>query len=172
MVQFTNDDIGEFGDRNLYIKSIIVDNRIKIPFLLNSVYDIDNLDKERRRIINIVSNTERTKNELISLGMDPNLIISIPGNRVIINRTLASALAFHNWLKTHSLEIKGINIISLGTHARRTWMTFDKVLDKPFKIGIISLPDYINQHSKKRTYLKTLRETIGLIYYWIILIPY
>jgi len=172
MVQFTNDDIGAFGDRNLYIKSIIVDNRIEIPYLLNSVYDIDKLDKERRSSNNMVSNTERTKNELISLGIDPNLIIAIPGNRAGINRTLASALAFRNWLKTNNLEIEGINIISLGAHGRRTWTTFNKVLDKSFKIGIISLPDYENQNSRKGTILKTLRETIGLIYYWIILIPY
>lgn len=40
MVQFVNDGIGDYGDRNLLIKEIIIDNKISIPYQNNSEYDI------------------------------------------------------------------------------------------------------------------------------------
>jgi len=172
MVQFTNDGIGDYGDRNLFVKALIFDNQIKIPFLHNSVCDVGKIDGIRRTINNINSNAERTAKNLVSMGIDSNLIIAIPGKRVRINRTLNTALAFRDWLKTSDIKVEGINILSSGTHSMRTWMTFNKVLDKSYDIGIISLPDYRNQYSRKRKVLKTLRESLGLIYYWIILIPY
>jgi hypothetical protein len=172
MVQFTNDGVGDYGDRNLYVKSLVFDNQIEIPFLYNSVYDVGKIDGIRRTVNNINSNAERTAKNLISMGIDSNLIIAIPGKRVRINRTLTSALAFRDWLKKSDIKVEGINILSSGTHSMRTWMTFNKVLDKSYNIGIISLPDYKIQRSRRQKVLKTLRETIGLIYYWIILIPY
>ena len=88
-----------------------------------------------------ISNAEFAKNRLLSMGIDSSLLIAIPGNKVKINRTLTSALAFRDWLKSTNIDIKGINIISMGTHARRTWMTYNKILNEKYKIGIISLPD-------------------------------
>ena len=39
-IQFTNDGVGDYGDRNLYVKEIIIDHKITIPYLNNSEYDI------------------------------------------------------------------------------------------------------------------------------------
>jgi hypothetical protein len=172
MVEFNNDAIGDFGDRNLYVKEIIIDHKIKIPFQNNSEYDIGVLDGKRRIINNFNSEAELARNSLLSMGMDSALIIATPGQRVKINRTLTSALAFRDWLKTTKINIKGINIISMGTHARRTWMTYNKILNEKYVIGIISLPDYDNNQSRRNRFLKTIRETLGLIYYWVILVPY
>ena len=49
-------------------------------------------------------------------------------------------------------------------------MTYNKILDEKYKIGIISLPDDKVSHGKGRV-LRTLRETLGIIYYWFILLP-
>ena len=172
MVEFDNDSFGEFGDRNLYVKDITIDHKIVIPYLNNSVYDISEPDGKNRIINNFVSNAELARYRLIILGVDSTLITAVPGERSRINRTLTSALAMHDWLDKSGLEVKGINIISSGTHARRTWMTYNKILKKKYAIGIISLPDNINGTSRKSRILKTFRETIGIIYYWLILIPY
>jgi hypothetical protein len=171
-VQFTNDAVGDFGDRNLYVKEIIIDEKTKIPYQDNSEYDIGKLFGENRIINNSNSSAQYAKNRLLSMGVDSTLLIAIPGNKVKINRTLTSALAFHDWLKTADINIKGIKIISMGTHARRTWMTYNRVLNEKYKIGIISLPDYEFNRSKIVKLLKTTRETLGIIYYWFILIPY
>ena len=172
MVEFTNDDIGGFGDVNLFIKEIIIDHNIKIPFKNNSEYNIGVLDGKRRIVNNFNSYAEFARNSLLSMGIDSSLIISTSGDRVKINRTLTSALAFRDWLKTTDIDIKGINIISLGTHARRTWMTYNKILNEKYEIGIISISDNETRYSRKRRVFKTIRETLGIIYYWFILIPY
>lgn len=172
MVQFTNDGVGNYGDINMFVKEIIIDQKYNIPYQNNSVYNIDNLERKRRIVNNFFSYPELARNRLLSMGIDPSQIIAIPCKRVRINRTLTSALAFRDWIKTSGIDIQGINIISKGTHAKRTWMTYSKILDEKYDIGIISLPDYREFHSRKSKVLGTVRETIGIIYYWFILIPY
>jgi len=84
---------------------------------------------------------------------------------------LKSILAFRDWLKTSKYKVKGINIISSGPHARRTWMIYNKVLGKDYNIGIISLPDFDNPNFLRKI-VKELREFFGLVYYRIILMAY
>ena len=172
MVQFDNDSLGDFEDRNLFVKEIKIDDKITIPYLNNSEYDMLKLDGKQRFINNYNSNAEFARYRLLLMGIDSSQIVATSGESVKINRTLASALAFRDWLKKTNVNIKGINIISQGAHARRTLMTYNKILDEKYKIGIISLPENKNQFYSKRSVFKTLRETLGIIYYWFILIPY
>ena len=172
MVQFDNDSYGKFGDRNLFVKEIDIDHKITIPYMDNSEFAVINFDRSHRSINNFNSNAELARVRLISMGIDSSQIIATPGERVIINRTLTSALAFRDWLKTTNINIKGINIISMGPHARRTWMIYNRILKEKYPIGIISLPDYSYDKSRIYRLFKTIRETIAIIYYWIILIPY
>ncbi len=172
LIQFDNDSWGDFGDRNLFIKDIIIDNQIVIPYGNNAAWVESKLNNKHDFLINFKSNAELARNRLISSGIDSDKIIATQGERVRINRTLTSALAFRNWLKNSSFDIKGINIFSMGTHARRTWMTYNKILNEKYRIGIISFPDYRSAHSKEHKVLKTLRESLGILYYWIILLPY
>lgn len=171
MVQFTNDALGEFGDRNLYVEKVIIDKTIKIPSLNYSEYDIGKLDGKWRTKSGIFSYAELARNDLIAMNMDVRSVIAVQGKMVKINRTLTSALAVADWLKTTDIKITGINIISYGMHSRRTWMVYNKVLNKSYKIGIVSLPDYKND-SRKKKLIKTVRESLGIVYYWFILIPY
>lgn len=171
LVQFDNDSWGQFGDRNLFVKDIIFDNQIIIPYGNNSVFVESKLTNKHEILSSFSSNAELARKRLISMGVDSSRIIATPGERVKINRTLTSAIAFRNWLKTSNIDIKGINIFSMGTHARRTWMTYNKLLNEKYEIGIISVPDYLNR-SRENKLLKTLRETLGIIYYWLILLPY
>jgi Ca-dependent carbohydrate-binding module xylan-binding len=170
MIQFTNDKVDENGDINLFVKEIIIDQKLVIPYLNNSEYN--NLDSKIRVINNFSSSAELARNWLVAKGIDSSLIIAVPCERVSINRTLTSALAFRDWLKTKKIDIKGINIISMGTHARRTWMIYNKILNERYPIGIKSLPDLNYDHSGNYRLMKTIRETLGIIYYWFILIPY
>ena len=171
LVHFDNDSWGKFGDRNLFVKDIIIDNQITIPYGNNSAFTETKLNNKHEFLSNFNSNAELARNGLISLGIDSSRIIATPGERVKINRTLTSAVAFRNWLKTSNINVNGINIFSMGTHARRTWMTYNKILNEKYEIGIISVPDYLNR-SKENKLLKTLRETLGIVYYWLILLPY
>ncbi len=171
LIQFDNDSWGKFGDRNLFVKDIIIDKQIIIPYGNNSAFVESKLGNKHEFLSSFNSNAELARSRLISMGIDSSRIIATPGDRVKINRTLTSAVAFRNWLRTSNIDIRGINIFSMGTHARRTWMTYNKILNEKYEIGIISVPDYLNR-SREHKLLKTLRETLGIIYYWIILLPY
>ena len=172
MVQFTNDKVDEVGDINLFVKEIVIDKKIIIPYMHNSEYDITYSDSKRRFVNNYNSVAELARNRLIYMGIDSGKVFAVPGDKVKINRTLTSAVACRNWLKTSGISVRGISIISLGTHARRTWMTYNRIMNEKYAIGIMSIPDNLNDHSKEGRLMKTIRETIGIIYYWLILIPY
>lgn len=171
-IQFDNDRVDEGGDNNLYIRQIIIDKKFSIPYLYNVDYDSSKVDARRIVINSIDSNAELGKKILIKLGIDSSMIKAVSAKKVRVNRTLTSALAFRDWLKDKDIEVKGINIISMGTHARRTWMSYNKILNEKYNIGIISLPDDDINNSRIRKSIRTIRETLGIIYYWIILIPY
>jgi hypothetical protein len=171
-IQFTNDEMGDYGDRNLFVKGIRIDHKQSIHYLNNTVYELKKAYGMGRIVNNVISTAVLARNRLISLGIDSSVITAVPAKRVWVNRTLTSALAFRDWLQTGNSDFQGINIISVGTHARRTWMTYNKILNEKYKIGIISLPDNTNQKSTARKALKTIRETLGIIYYWVILLPY
>jgi hypothetical protein len=168
MIQFDNDRVDNWGDRNLYVKEIIIDHRITIPYLYNSVYDIGLADGKRRIINNFTSDTKQTRNELIRMNVNPSMVVAVPGEGNYINNTLKSALAFRDWLKESKIGVKGINIISFGPHARRKYMIYNKILGKNYRVGIIYFPDYKNRDSLHNV-LNELREFFGLVYYWVIL---
>jgi hypothetical protein len=171
MIQFDNDRFSTWGDRNLYVKEIIIDHKIIIPCLYNSVYEIGSLDGKNRIMTNFSSNAEETRNDLIRMGFDPSRIVAVPGEETYINRTLKSALTFRDWLKASKYTVKGINLISSGSHARRKLMIYNKILGKNYNVGIIYYPDFNNPNLLKNI-IKELREFFGIIYYWIILIFY
>jgi hypothetical protein len=74
-------------------------------------------------------------------------------------------------LNDSNKEVKGINIISLGLHSRRTWITYKKLICKELPIGIIALPDLYSTHSRKYATKPLLREAVGYLWYRLILIP-
>jgi hypothetical protein len=172
MIQFDNDAMGDFGDRNLYVKKILIDKKLSVPFQYNSQYDIPSPQGKQKIINNYSSLSEIARFELLSLGLDSSKVIAVPGGNTSVNRTLASALAFRDWLRKSEIHVKGINIVSTGSHSRRTFMIYNKILDKSFDIGIISLPENNEFMSRKHKVFKTLRESAGIIYYWFVLILY
>jgi hypothetical protein len=171
MLQFDNDRWGELGDRNLFVKEIKIDKKTTIPNIANSHFIVTTIDG-RRTYDNYYSNAVWAKEQLRLLGIDSTFITAAYGEKVVVNRTLTSALAFRDWLQKSQIKVTGINIISLGAHARRTWMIYNKILDEKYSIGTISIPDYYYSNSLSYRLFKNIREALGIIYYWFILIPY
>jgi len=173
MVQNDNDIYEPPLDRNLSVSEICFDDKITVPYLFHSEYDMLKLDGKLRFKNNLTTTAQMARSKLIRMGMDSTRIIAVSADKAGINRTLTSALEFRKWLFAKGKDINGINIISLGPHARRTWMTYNKILDGRYRIGIISLPEDsdMNLTGNKKAF-QTLRETLGIVYYWFILIPY
>ena len=79
---------------------------------------------------------------LARLGMDPQLICPVPCADVKTERTRAMATALKAILDQEPVPDTGrkINLISLGTHARRSRAIFQDVLGPAWQVGIISIP--------------------------------
>jgi len=76
---------------------------------------------------------------LVHLGLSTNVVQAIPTPRVRRDRTYASAVAVKNWLIQHGVAETNINIVSMGTHSRRTRLLFSDAFGKGYKVGIISI---------------------------------
>lgn len=152
----------------LLVKEIILNDEIHLPFNDNSVYDIGALDNKMRIVNDFTSVPELAAKRIIVTGIDSARVIPVTGQKVSINRTFTSAVAVKQWLEQSTLPIIGFNVISYGSHSRRTWMTFSHTL-KPHKVGIIAIPDSLVTEDDKIRYFKTARETIAFIYYCLIL---
>jgi len=172
IVNFDNDMVDEDGDRNLYVKEIIIDKTLKIPYQFNSVYDIGNIDNKDRIVNDYESIAEFARIRLTLSGIDSSKVIPVPSKRIRFNRTLSSVLAFRDWLYLSKPKTTKINIITLGIHSRRTWMTYNSVLKKSWTVGIIAIPNSAIPDSEKPSSRRIYLEAIQLIYYWIILFPF
>jgi hypothetical protein len=75
------------------------------------------------------------------LGLDSNTVVAVPTPEVGKNRTYAAACDVKRWMDTSGLSILAINLISQGTHSRRSWLLYQRAFGKKIKVGIISCPD-------------------------------
>jgi hypothetical protein len=82
-----------------------------------------------------------TSETLKRLGVSEAVLATVPAPYVLRNATYASAAALKNWLLNSKLDIKAINIYSLGPHARRTRLLFQKALGDRVDVGIIAGED-------------------------------
>lgn len=103
-----------------------------------------------------------------ALGFNPDKLVAVSCPEVIKDRTYYCAIALRNWLLNSNLEIKSMNLLSLGPHTRRSWLLFKKALEPAFKIGAIALPpqDYDPQTwwQYSEGVRSVLSETIAYIY--------
>jgi len=62
----------------------------------------------------------------------------VPAPRVRRDRTYQSALALREWMTAHGGTPSSLNVVSLGTHSRRTHLLFEMAFGHSSKIGIIA----------------------------------
>jgi hypothetical protein len=78
---------------------------------------------------------------LVRMGLNNEVVQAVPSPRVRQDRTHAAAVALNGWLRQHNAMPTSLNVISLGAHARRSWLLFGKVLGKKTRVGIIAVED-------------------------------
>ena len=99
---------------------------------------------------------------LKKLGLDEDKIRAVPVCGVKKDRTYASAMALKKWLLDSGLNVKAINIISHGCHARRTWLLFEKAFDEDkVEVGIITEPNRNYDPKRWWTSSEGVRTVIG-----------
>jgi len=84
---------------------------------------------------------------LRATGVDSLQVISVPVQPVDKDRTYTTALATKEKLKKLGYSSGQVNVVCLGTHARRSWLLYRKAYKPEWNVGIISYPN--NEYPQK-----------------------
>ena len=85
---------------------------------------------------------------LLKLGMTTNEVQAAPAPLVRRDRTYAAAVALNDWLHARGLTVTKVNLITVGPHARRSRLMFQKALGNQVQVGVVALTpdDYDTEH--------------------------
>jgi len=111
---------------------------------------------------------ELAAGRLQELGVAETSITVLNVPHVTCHRTYASALTLKNWINDSHIEATGVNVFTLGAHARKSLVLFKRALGPGTKVGVISGTDaeYDPAHwwlSARGIYV-ILRKTVGYVY--------
>ena len=98
---------------------------------------------------------------LRKLGIDSELVVSVPSPLVNKDRTYASSVALRAWFDSTGNSVRSINVFSLGCHSRRSQMLFSKALGKHIAVGVIACNDRSFDSLRWWHYSSGLRTVIG-----------
>jgi len=84
---------------------------------------------------------ERGAAVFLKWGLATNQVQAVPTPPTRQDRTYASALALKRWWLEHGLTPRNVQLISVGPHARRSRLLYQKALGKDVNVGITSVPD-------------------------------
>ena len=85
---------------------------------------------------------------LVGLGFNRSNVLAVPAPAVVRDRTFASAVSLKAWfLENGGLPAK-LNVVTIGPHARRSRLLFQKAFGKNVNIGVIALP--IREYNPRR----------------------
>ena len=57
------------------------------------------------------------------------------------DRTYNAALAVEQWFQENGVSVRSIDVMTLGPHARRSRLLFQKAFGKEVRVGVISVED-------------------------------
>jgi len=84
---------------------------------------------------------------LVAIGIDPAHILIVADPCHSPGRTSSSAVTIAQWLVTSNQQITTLNLFTLGSHARRSWLIFRDILEPEISVGIIA-SEPLNYDSK------------------------
>ena len=94
-------------------------------------------------------------------GLPAELVQMVPSRVIGRDRTYSSAIALREWFREHNLQVRSLNIVTEGAHARRTRLLFEEALGRDVKVGVIAVPspDFDARHWWY--YSEGLEEIVG-----------
>ncbi len=113
---------------------------------------------------------------LEKLGLDPNRLVVCPTPPVQRNRTYESALALRERLiamgalSESGKGLAGIDVVSVGTHARRTRLNYRDAFGDEIPVGIFSI-DWLDYDARRwwtssSGMKQVMTESISLVFEW------
>jgi hypothetical protein len=107
-------------------------------------------------------------NQLQDLGVQKMFIVALSVPEVSQHRTYTSALAVKEWLKMSAVPTKGINVFTIGPHARKSLVLFTRALGTSYAVGVIAGTD--EEYDSDRWWMSTRgiyvisRKLLGYLY--------
>ncbi|MFO1458845.1 MAG: ElyC/SanA/YdcF family protein [Verrucomicrobiota bacterium] len=78
---------------------------------------------------------------LRKMAKSPLPILAVPAPRVDRDRTYSTAVALRRWFDGHGGAPPRINLVTVGAHARRSRLLFEKALRPDTEVGILAVED-------------------------------
>ena len=141
-VQFDNDRRYHKKDRDLFVRSIELNNKVIPAYSKGVTFYCLNLKKPRYiRYLDATYPLE-AKNTLIALGIPGNIIFPVHSSyKHKISRTFTNAADVKKWLEKKSITVSGFNLFTMDFHSRRTWISYKREFGKNYNIGVIPCSD-------------------------------
>jgi hypothetical protein len=98
---------------------------------------------------------------LIKMGMSSNVVQAVPAVPVRQDRTYAMAAALKQWMAAHGMSPTKVQIMTMGPHARRSRLLFEKALGKGVTVGITAIPSRDFDPAHWWTSSEGVRNVIG-----------
>ena len=95
------------------------------------------------------------------LGLKSQFVQAVPSGASYRDRTFASALALRQWAQNHQQRIDGFNLVTLGPHARRSRLLFEKAFGDKARVGIISVEDRGYDPARWWCYSEGVKEVVS-----------
>jgi uncharacterized SAM-binding protein YcdF (DUF218 family) len=97
---------------------------------------------------------------LVRAGVPAAKIQYVPAWKVKRDRTYASALALREWCASNRVELTAFNLVTLGPHARRSRLLYQKAFPDA-KVGIIPLTNEEYDADHWWRYSEGVKETLS-----------
>lgn len=98
---------------------------------------------------------------LVQCGVPRDSVDTLFCSVVEKDRTYHSALAVKHWLEQKGIAAKSIDVATLGPHARRSRLLYEKAFGKDAKVGVIALEDREYEPAHWWRSSEGVREVLG-----------
>jgi uncharacterized SAM-binding protein YcdF (DUF218 family) len=108
---------------------------------------------------------------LVGCGISADVIVPVPSTERYRNRTYATALALRDHCAATGIELRSINLVTLGAHARRSRLCFRRALGRGVQVGVIAVPSRDYDSRRWWRYSQGVKavgsELLALGYAWV-----
>ena len=79
--------------------------------------------------------------KLIRFGLPADMVVMVSSPQIHKDRTFHAAMTVKDWLQHEGLTSASIDVVTVGAHARRSRLLYEKAFGDAVKVGVISIPD-------------------------------